>query len=165
MLLPWVVDGITTYICNWCGRCYCLGGLDVIATRVDVVLADGIAKSALLQFKFWDVMQNLIPYVWQMVLANVFVKGWIINSDIQSFFYGSQEVLTFSSHYFKVVNGDIVTRDGRMVMNGGRGLEMFFKPLCKVSCWLTNVFFFTVHPVAFISIYGPTLFPDASKCI
>ena len=73
MLLPWVVDGITTCICNWCGRCYCLGGLDVIATRVDVVLADGIAKSALLQFKFWDVMQNLIPYVWQMVFANIFV--------------------------------------------------------------------------------------------
>ena len=79
-------------------------------------------------------MQNLIPYVWQMVFANVFVKGWIINSDIQSLFYGSQEVLTFSSHYFKVVNGDIVTKVGRMVMNGGRGLEMFFKPLCKVSC-------------------------------
>ena len=79
-------------------------------------------------------MQNLIPYVWQMEFASIFVKGWIVNSDIQSLFYGSQEVLTFSSHYFKVVNGDIVTRDDRMVMNGGRGLEMFFKPLCKVSC-------------------------------
>ena len=51
-------------------------------------------------------MQNLIPYVWQMVFANIFVKGWIINSDVQSLFYGSQKVLTFSSHYFKVVNGD-----------------------------------------------------------
>ena len=63
-------------------------------------------------------MQNLIPYVWQMVFANVFVKGWIIYSDIQSLFYGSQEVLTFSSHYFKIVNSDIVTRYGRMVMDG-----------------------------------------------
>ena len=45
-------------------------------------------------------MQNLIPYVWQMVFANIFVKGWIIYSDIQSLFYGSQKVLTFSSHYF-----------------------------------------------------------------
>ena len=35
-------------LCNYFGRCYCLGGLDVVATRVDVVLADGIAKSALL---------------------------------------------------------------------------------------------------------------------
>ena len=32
-------------------------------------------------------MQSLIPYVWQMVFANIFVKGWIINSDIQSLFY------------------------------------------------------------------------------
>ena len=49
MLLPWVADGIATIMQQF-GRCYCLGGLDVIATRVDVVLADGIAKSALLQF-------------------------------------------------------------------------------------------------------------------
>ena len=79
-------------------------------------------------------MQNLIPYVWQMVFANVFVKGWIIISDKQSLFYGSQEVLTFSSHYFKVVNSDIVTRDDRMVVDGGRGLEVFFIPLCKIPC-------------------------------
>ena len=46
-----------------------------------------------------------------------------------------------------------------MVMDGGRGLKVFFKPLCKISCCLTNVFF-TVHPVAFIPIYDPTLFPD-----
>ena len=105
-------------------------------------------------------MQNLIPYVWQMVFANILVKGWIINSDIQSLFYGSQEVLTFSSHYFKVVNSDIVTRDDRMVMDGGRGLEVLFKPLCKISCLLTNVFFITVHPVAFVPIYDPTLPPD-----
>ena len=71
-------------------------------------------------------MQNLIPYVWQMVFVNILVKGWIINSDIQSLFYGSQEVLTFSSHYFKVVNSDIVTWDDRMVMDGGRGLKVFF---------------------------------------
>ena len=37
-------------------------------------------------------MENLIPYVWQMVFVNVFVKGWIINSDVQSLFNGSQEV-------------------------------------------------------------------------
>ena len=32
--------------------------------------------------------QNLIPNMWQMVLANVSIKGWIIGSNIQSFFYG-----------------------------------------------------------------------------
>ena len=25
----------------------------------------------LFYFQFWDVKQNLIPYVWQMVIANV----------------------------------------------------------------------------------------------
>ena len=33
----------------------------------------------LFQLKFWAVKQNLIPYVRQMVLVYVFVKGWIIN--------------------------------------------------------------------------------------
>ena len=39
-----------------------------------------------------------------------------------------------SYHYTEVVNGDTVTRDDRMVMDRGRGLEMFFEPLCKISC-------------------------------
>ena len=30
-------------------------------------------------FKFWDVKQNLIPYVWQMVFAYISIEGWIID--------------------------------------------------------------------------------------
>ena len=33
----------------------------------------------LFQFKFWGVEQNLIPYVRQMELAYIFIKGWIID--------------------------------------------------------------------------------------
>ena len=33
----------------------------------------------------------------------------------------------------KIVNSDRMTRDVDMVMYGGRGLEMFFKPLFKIS--------------------------------
>ena len=69
-----------------------------------------------------------------MVFANVLVRGWIIDSDVKSLFDCSQEVLIFSPHYTEVVNCDTVTRDDRMVIDGGGGLEMFFKPLCKISC-------------------------------
>ena len=41
------------------GRCYCQGSL-------------------LFYFKFWDVKQNLIPYVWQMVFAYISIQGWIV---------------------------------------------------------------------------------------
>ena len=34
----------------------------------------------------------------------------------------------------------------------GKGLQMFFKPFCKISCWLSNVLLITVHPVTFMSI-------------
>ena len=58
-----VVDVKTTQG-DWCfGRCYC-------------------HSQHLFQFKFWDVKQNLIPYVWQMVLANIPIKGWIISPDV-----------------------------------------------------------------------------------
>ena len=36
----------------------------------------------LFQFKFWDVKQNLIPYVWQMVLANISIQGWIVDPNV-----------------------------------------------------------------------------------
>ena len=41
----------------------------------------------LLQFKFWDVKQNLIPYMWQMVFANISIQGWIVDPDVKSLFY------------------------------------------------------------------------------
>ena len=79
-------------------------------------------------------MQNLIPYMWPMVFANVLIEGWIIDSYVQSLFNCSQEVLILSSHYTEVVNSDTMTRDDRMVMDRGRGLKMFPEPLCKISC-------------------------------
>ena len=34
-------------------------------------------------------MQNLIPDVWQVILAYVLFQGWIIDPDVESFFDGS----------------------------------------------------------------------------
>ena len=49
-------------------------------------LADVIANWQMLlpsviifYFKFWDVKQNLIPYMWQMVFAYISIQGWIID--------------------------------------------------------------------------------------
>ena len=72
-----------------CGRCK--------ATRV-----------ILLQFEFWDVIQNLIPYVRQMVLAYISIEGWIVHPDINTFFCGSDEVLVLSSNNAEILNGGIM---------------------------------------------------------
>ena len=83
-----------------CGRCY--------ATRV-----------ILLQFEFWDVIQNLIPFVRQMVLAYISIKEWIVHPDVNSFFYGSDEVLVLSPHNAEILNGRIMTCDVLVVIYWG----------------------------------------------
>ena len=64
-------------------------------------------------------MQNLIPYVRQMVFAYVFVKGWIIDPYIQCFFYCSTEVLVLPPNYIEIINSDLVTTDVTMVKDWG----------------------------------------------
>ena len=34
-------------------------------------------------------MQNINPDMWQMVLANISIQGWIIDPNVESFFDGS----------------------------------------------------------------------------
>ena len=46
--------------------------------------------------------------MWQMVLAYIFVKGWIIDPDEHRFFYQSGEVVFLPSHYTKIVDVGIV---------------------------------------------------------
>ena len=41
----------------------------------------------LFYFKFWDVEQNLIPYVRQMVFAYISIKGWIVDLYVYWFLY------------------------------------------------------------------------------
>ena len=99
------------------GRCYCHkdGGLgDVIANVADVMATGSLY---LFQFKFCDVVQNLIPHMWQMVFANVFVEGWTIDPYVYSLFNQPHEVVILSPHYTEVINSGIMTCDGTMVID------------------------------------------------
>ena len=131
------------------GRCYGLG-------------ADGIATfwEDLFQFEFWDVKQNLIPYVRQMVFAYVFIEGWIIYPYVYCFFHSCDQVLVLPPHSAEVVNCGTMTSDGRMVIYWGGGLQMFPEPFSKSSWWLPCIFIITVHPVALISVDDATLLCD-----
>ena len=57
--------------------------------------------------------------MWQMVLAYIFVKGWIIDPDEHRFFYQSEEVVFLPSHYTKIVDAGIVISDGTVVIDRG----------------------------------------------
>ena len=51
-----------------------------------------------------------------MVLAYISVKGWIVHPDINSFFYGSDEVVVLSPHNAEILDGVIMTCDVMMVI-------------------------------------------------
>ena len=44
-----------------------------------------------------------------MVFAYISIEGWIIQPDVNSFFYGSDEVLVLFPHNAEVLNGGIMT--------------------------------------------------------
>ena len=54
--------------------------------------------------KFWDEMQNFIPYRWQVVFANIFVQDVIVHSYVYSFFYGPCHNVPLPAYDFEVVH-------------------------------------------------------------
>ena len=69
-----------------------------------------------------------------MVFAYISIEGWIVHPDVNSFFYGSDEVLVLSPHNAEVLNGGIMTCDVMMVIYWGGGLQIFLKPLTYTIC-------------------------------
>ena len=63
------VDVIAPY---WCGWCYCLCSLCLMLLPCGRCYA---TRLTLLQLQFRDVIQNPIPYVKHMVLADISIKG------------------------------------------------------------------------------------------
>ena len=110
----------------------------------------------LLQFKFWDVKQNVIPYMWQMVFANISIQGWIVDPDVKGLFYRPLEVLFLPSHNVEIFNTYAVTSGVKMVKYGGRGLLVFLEPLTKGSSGLSYIFLITLHPTTFVTVDEPT---------
>ena len=69
----------------------------------------------------------------QMVFANVFVEGWIINPYVYGFFDQPFLVVLLSPHHTEVVNCGVMTCDVVMVKDRGGGFQMLFKPFTKGS--------------------------------
>ena len=68
-----------------------------------------------------------------MVFAYISIEGWLIHPDVNSFFYGSDDVLVLSPHNAEVLDGGIMTGDVLMFIYWGGDLQMFLKPLTKSS--------------------------------
>ena len=51
----------------------------------------------------------------KLVLANISIQGWIIDTNVDSFFDGSNWVLVLSPHYDEVIYANHMTRDDILV--------------------------------------------------
>ena len=55
-------------------------------------------------------------------------------------------VLVLPPYFAEIINGCYMTHDVTMVINEGRGLQIFFEPFSKCSWCFTKILIITVHP-------------------
>ena len=77
-----------------------------------------------------------------------------------TFFNQPHEVVILPPHYTEVIQCSGMICDVAVVINWGRGLEMFSLPLSKSPCWFTYILLITFQPVTLIPVYDATLFGD-----
>ena len=59
--------------------------------------------------------------MWQLVFANIFIQGWVIDSDQHGSSDGSGHALVFPTHYAEIVYRHFMTSDVIMVTCMGDG--------------------------------------------
>ena len=102
-------------------------------------------------------IRSHILYMWQMVLANILVKGWIINPYVYWFLYSSSDVLVLPPTILKlstVVVWPVVVLWSYICQ---WNFKVFFEFFPKCSWGFSNIFFITCQPIIFKSIYHITL--------
>ena len=78
------------------------------------------------------VEQDLIPYVGQLELSSVPVKGWVIDPDVYGLLYGPCNVVCLPTHHGEVVHTDVMLRDVAMFIDRWRGPEVSLRLSPKV---------------------------------
>ena len=113
-------------------------------------------RIGLLEVEIRDIEQDLIPYVRQLVLADVPIEGWIIDSDVHGLLDSSCDVVCLPTHNGEVVNPGMMTCGVGMVMDGERGPEMFLEPFPKGPCRFPYVLLITLQLVTLVHLspYG-----------
>ena len=73
-------------------------------------------------------LEEVVPYVWHLVLAQVSVEGWVLHADEHGLFDGPEMAVDFLVHYVELVWVHGVSCSGAVVVYGGGGFEVFFDP-------------------------------------
>ena len=94
--------------------------------------------------------------MWQLVLANISLKGWVIDSNQHSLSDYSSHALVIPAHNAEIIWGHFMTTGLKMVIDGWWWPQVFPESFSKCSAWLPYVFILTVHPTTLVPVYHPT---------
>ena len=106
------------------------------------------------------VWNDLIPYVGQLVLANVPVEGWVNYPYEHGNLDSSNDSRLLPTNYGEMAQFGMMTWGVGMVIDGGRYSEMLLEPVPICSCRLLYVLLITLQPIALVSIYYATFLSD-----
>ena len=95
--------------------------------------------------------------MWQLVLAKVPIQRWVIGPDVHGLLDDPGCALCLPVDDVKTVRAYGMSCGTGMLMDGGRGPEVFFESVLKGSASLTNILLRTVDGWALVLVYDPTL--------
>ena len=109
--------------------------------------------------ELWVIEQNPIPYMWQVILSYVPVKGRIVDPYHKGLFGGLARLCSSLPTMLKSSTNVLwsVLDWWSYSECGWRCLKMFIEPLSKGSGWLPSILFITGKPAAFVPVYYSTL--------
>ena len=115
----------------------------------------------LFEFEVWSVEEALMPYVEQLLLSNVSIIRWIINSYVYGLLDGPGKIVWFSTHNGEIFHTDLVTCDVSMAINRGASPKMLLMSFPKGPCRLSYILLITFQPAKPVPIDYSTFLCDA----
>ena len=85
----------------------------------------GDGNGGLLEVDGRSVLQDLIPYVGQLIFPQVPVEGWVIDTDEHGLFYGPGDALGFLAYIGEAVDIHGVSCEFVVLVNWGGSSEIF----------------------------------------
>ena len=100
--------------------------------------------------KCWDVLQDLIPYVWKLAFSYIPLEVWVIDLDVHGLLDGPSDDICLPAYNNETVNTDKMSNGLVVLVDGGGDSEMFFEPIPK---GLSNFWIYSSSHSALVYLY------------
>ena len=101
--------------------------------------------------------------MWQLVLANISIKRWVIDSNQHSLSDCYSHALVIPANNAEIVQGHFMTSGLKLVIDWWWWPQVFPESFSKCSAWLPYIFILAVHPATLVPIYYPTFLQNMNS--